>query len=267
MKRLLANQESLRRMIETGIPVGSISEVLFSVDEGKIGSSLMDELTRKGFDRCGVTRDGEPIGYVEPGSSDEPNWQLKGIALTRLVAESASLWSTLKRLATSGWLFVLPASGEMGIVTVADLSKQPARLLMFGVISLLEMTMLEIVRRECEDDELSRYLKAPRLADAKSVWEDRRKHGQEIDLRDCLQLCDKKTICSKIEHVRNASGFTSKTRCAGVFKAIEALRNQLAHAQHPSPDGNWSKVVESLREADRLIVAGVDLLEQQAEDA
>lgn len=260
MNRLGANESALRRLIESGITVESISEDLFCISPTDIGRTLWADLDARGFDRCGVKADGRVIGYVESPDGGAGTSETRPISVDHLVADTTPVWQVMPRLAEARWLFVLTASGPTGVVTVADLAKPPARLLMFGLISLLEMTMLALIRRKYANDGWCDLLSEVRIEKAKALLAQRREKGQDIDLADCLQWSDKATICAKTPHVMTAWEFSSKGTCVRLFKNAQDLRDQLAHAQHPAPDGDWCRVVQWLREADRLITTNMDLL-------
>ena len=256
MKRLGSNETALRRLIETGITVESIGEELYCLESTEIDPALLKSFHGRGFERCGIEQDGQVIGYLEPSTTQD----VLAIQIDQLVAETTPLWLAMPRLARSGWLFVLTPSGPTGIVTVADLAKQPARLLMFGVLSLLEMTMLAIIRQEYPDDGWCDLMSNGRIEKANELLDQRREKGQDIDLADCLQWCDKATICGKSERIRMSWGFPVRSECDRFFKEAQYLRDLLAHSQHPAPDGDWYKVVKHLQEADRLITASMDIL-------
>lgn len=260
MKRLVSNAVALRRFLETGITIDSICEDMYCVESADVGRGLWADLQDRGYDRCGVRRDGRVIEYVERAMSDMDALTTLPIQIDALVAETTPLWDALPRLAEAGWLIVLTRSGPTSIVTVADLAKQPARLMMFGVVSLLEMTMLAIIRREYKADEWRSLLNGDRIRKAEDVLGGRRRTGQEIDLADCLQWCDKARICVRTERVMRHWEFSSKCKGDRLFKDLQVLRDHLAHAQHPAPHGNWQEVAEWLYEADRLIDLNMKLL-------
>ena len=258
MKYLGANEAALRRLIETGITVEAVSEDLYCVESAEMGPSVWADLAARGFDRCGISNGGQVIGYVESATTE--NHSIQPIQIHQLVAETTPLWQAMPRLAESLWLFVLTPSGPTGIVTLADLAKQPARLLMFGVLSLLEMAMLAIIRREFPDTDWCDLLSNGRIEKASTLLAQRREKGQDIDLADCLQWCDKAAICAKSEQIRTRWDLPGKGQCDRLFEEIQVLRDQLAHSQHPAPDGDWRRVVKCLQEADRLITVSVDML-------
>lgn len=263
MKQLGANEASLRNLIETGITVDSVSEELFCVQQTEIGPSLQKALKDRSFNRCGVKEGDRIIGYFEPDTSIER----QSIRIEQLVAETTPLWLAMPRLAESQWLFVLTSSGLTGIVTVADLAKQPSRLLMFGMVSLLEMTMLAIIRREYPNGEWRELISLERIDKAEDLLSQRRQKGQDIDLADCLQWCDKGTICQKTQKIMSEWSFSSNGECERFLNNVQDFRDQLAHSQHPAPDGNWWDVVCWLKQADNLIMKNMNLLNRQGEIA
>lgn len=262
MKQLGLSENSLQRLIENGITVGLISEEFYCVKQEDNNPSLYEKLQSLGFDRCGINNGDCLIGYVEPNSKSTSVEELKPFQIEQIVAETNPLWSVLPRLTESKWLLVLTSSGPPGIATVADLTKQPARLLMFGLISSLEMTLLELIRCEHPDEKWSELLSSGRLDKANELLNLRKENNQEIDLTDCLQLSDKKTICANTERFLEEWGLT-KTNFEKRFRKIEKLRDRLAHAQYLAPDGNWSGVVQSLKEADKLIRKSMEFLQNQ----
>lgn len=250
----------MRSLIETGITVGAISADLYCVPSHQIGKSLWEDLDERGFDRCGITDGDRLLGYVERAGRESAKDVIRAVQVDQLVAENASLWEVMSRLAGSKWLLVLTSSGVTGIVTVADLAKQPARLLMFGIVSLLEMSMLTLIRLEYPDDGWRDLVSSGRLEKARGLFTQRRAKGQDIDLADCLQWSDKAAICAKTERLRLRWGFSGKGECDRLFARIQDLRDQLAHSQHPAPDGDWGGVAETLGRADKLLSANMELL-------
>jgi hypothetical protein len=197
---------------------------------------------------------------VEREAAEDAKDVIRAIQVDQLVAESASLWEVMSRLAESKWLLVLTSSGVTGIVTVADLAKQPARLLMFGIGSLLEMSMLALIRLEYPNEAWRGLVSEGRIEKAKALLEQRRAKGQEIDLADCLQWSDKATICAKTERMRSRWGYSGKGECDRLFASVQDLRDQLAHSQHPAADGDWTRIASVLTQADRVLATNMQLL-------
>ena len=90
------------------------------------------------------------------------------------------------------YLFVLEGARLESIVTSADLQKPPVRMLLFGLVSLLEMFLLALVRNHCPEGSFVSVLKPQSLEEATKLYEKRRASNEEIDLADCLHICDKR---------------------------------------------------------------------------
>jgi len=175
----------------------------------------------------------------------------------------------MRRLACDGPLYVLGDQGDDGyygldgIVTKFDLGKQPARLLMFGVVSLLEMTMLALARREAGEF-WQECLSAARLEAANELHRARQQRGEEIDLLDCLQLSDKVSIFVRTEPLRALLG-GSVQQIKRQFSSLQKIRDNLAHAQSPAADGDWASVIATLQWGHAILDTCVAALTSEAE--
>jgi hypothetical protein len=110
--------------------------------------------------------------------------------------------------------------------------QQPVvRMWLFGIITLLELEMLERIRTRWPDGGWTSLLSAGRLGKAQTLLEERRRRGQHVDLADCLQLSEKAQILMESEEERTAFGLRTKGAAKRVIKDLESLRNNLAHAQ------------------------------------
>jgi hypothetical protein len=102
---------------------------------------------------------------------------------------------------------------------------------LFGVLSLLEMQFLRLIRASYPQDTWERFISKNRLDKAKQMLQERKRRNEAIDLANCLQFSDKRTIVLKSDTLRHAIGFPSKDKGEELLKAFEHLRNELAHAQ------------------------------------
>lgn len=260
----------LRQLFEEEMRVALVAEPLEVAGADEPAGEVAARLAAKGFDECGVVRSRRVEAVVRrdrlagggtAGDHAEP------VPLGRVVAGSTPLWACMRRVAEHGSVYVLSdrpgtqgITGGLGsIVTRADLDKQPARMLMFGLISVLEMAMLALIRRRCPV-EWETMINERRLKQARELHKKREEANQETDLLECLQLCDKATICCRMPGVLEAWGL-SKTQATDLLGRVEGIRNQLAHAQSASGNGTWSKVVESLERADVVAERCVELAE------
>jgi hypothetical protein len=128
------------------------------------------------------------------------------------------------------------------IITLQDLEKPPMRMFLFGLITIGEMLMTEIIRRRYHDGSWQNFLSKQRLDKAKDLQEERLRRGQKLELLDCLQYSDKGWILSYDKDIRKALGQESRSSARKAIKELEILRNNLAHTQELIPTG-WKRIV------------------------
>ena len=69
---------------------------------------------------------------------------------------------------------------------------------------------------------------------------------------DCLQLSDKMAILLRVPEMREDFGITSRREGKQKAKAMESLRNSLAHNQ-PITESNWEAMVLAARRLERIL--------------
>jgi hypothetical protein len=102
---------------------------------------------------------------------------------------------------------------------------------LFGVITLVEMRCSGLIERMCPGESWRSFLSDTRLQKAEALLDERRRRGQSPQLAECLQLSDKGQIIAKNEAIRSLTRFTSRRQVEESIKALESLRNSLAHSQ------------------------------------
>ena len=221
LRRIKRIVESMQRLIERELTVDLIGEEVVSFLSGDDSCDVRQQMETKFFDVCGVGDRSGVIGFVERTDlkSGVVGLHSKPIPPEHMVGHADPLWDALPKIAQKAWLFMDGRSGVKEIVTIADLNKQPARLLMFGCVSTLEMTMLEQIRRHYNGDGLSPPLSITRLEKAKELQKERRRKNQDIDLVDCLQLCDKARVCLNTSEIRECWGW-SETKGKRFFENL-----------------------------------------------
>jgi hypothetical protein len=151
-------------------------------------------------------------------------------------------------------VFVVIMGEVSGIIMKGDLQKAPVRMWLFGVLSLLEMQFLRLILTVYPQDTWQELISAKRLAKAELLLQERKHRNEAIDLADCLQFSDKRTIVLKSDFLRNALGLPSKEKGEELLKALEHLRDGLAHAQGIIT-GRWPKLVALAQTAEQLLAA------------
>jgi len=256
---------SLQRMLDLSLTADVLAEELYSFPPETSTSVAKRELGKRGFDVAGVqdTESSRVLRYVRAGalSSGDCGACAESIKLEQAVAKMTPLRDCLRSILEHSRLFILGREGIEGIITRADLEKQPVRLLLFGVISTLEMAMLELIRQRFPDDEWigNPHVSLPRAQD---VHEDRAERDEEIDLADCLQIGDKAGILVDCQDILRVWAFDTKKAAIEFFDSLRKVRNNLAHAHHPASGSSWDKVVLLLERAQEILDLTMGLLDQ-----
>lgn len=263
MRRLPSHLASLQRLLDDAITVELIAESLYTVEAGALSAEAALELEKLGFDECGVQRDGVVQEFIRRAelNTGRVGEHARPVPLDRVIAPRSPLWTCMEQLASSGAMYVLGDRGLYGIVTTADLNKQPARLLMFGIVSMLEMTLLALIQTHYEGESWRDCLNQGRIKKAEDLHSDRQKRNEDIDLADCLQLCDKVTICMETAPILGAWN-RSKGKCRELFGTLGRVRDNLAHAQSPATDGDWPRVLNALRDGHTILELSVKMLSE-----
>lgn len=261
-KRALNHLRALQRLLDEGITLDAIAEDLHHVPAEADAAAVKADLDARRFDTCGVSVAGRVTHLVRARclTTGRAGDHAEAIPPGQCLPADNALWKSFGAVIEHGAVFV-EADGKInGIVTVADLDKQPSRLLMFGVISMLEMVLMLLIRQEYnEGDGWLCHIGEDRAAEASKLHAARTRVGQQLDLLSCTQLCDKITICEKTLSVLEAIG-VSKNRLGKVGGRLTKVRNNLAHGHAINQGIRWTKVVNALGGGRDIVERVVPLL-------
>jgi hypothetical protein len=156
---------------------------------------------------------------------------LRPFVSAQVLQGDAPLSEVIRILTRYDFCFVTSMGDVAGVITRGDIQQPVVRMWLFGIITLMEMDMLDRIRSEWPDGGWTRLLSAGRLNKAQALLDERRRRGQHVDLADCLQLSDKAQILMEDDRQRESYGLRTKGAARRVIKDLESLRNNLAHAQ------------------------------------
>lgn len=245
MPAFITPHSRLRRLFFEGFTALDIAEPLASFDLGHPAAEALRFMEERDFDLVALRRDGLICGYVRREALVSGSCGDHLVPFdpdSDLIAESASLLEAVRSLAINLQCFVTVLDQPAAIITLADLEKPPMRMFLFGVITLGEMIMTDILRTPPYRDSWPSLLSAGRLAKARELQAERERRGQKVELVDCLQYGDKGWILSYDRTFREALGFTSRRELRESIKELELLRNNLAHTQQIVPS-SWQRIV------------------------
>ena len=235
----------LRRLFFEGFSAMDVAEPLVSFDETARSEDVKQFMDEKSYDLVGVRQNGLVEGYVRRDELTSGTCGERFHPFTPdddLVPDTANLIDVVKSLAINQQCFVTILDRVGAIITLTDLEKPPMRMFLFGMITMIEMTMTEVLRRRYPDNSWQEFLSEKRLDIAKKLQEERNRRGQQVELLDCLQFGDKGWIITYDEKLREKLGHTSRKETRNAIKEFETLRNNLAHTQEIIPSG-WQRII------------------------
>jgi len=246
--------DNLRRVFREGFSAQDIAEPLLSFDASTSAAEVLRTVERRDFDVVGVRQEGCVVGYAERGDLGPATLgdRLRPFDGSLLISDSTPLAEVVLGLATSPRLFVRVLGAVGGIVTMSDLQKPPLRMWLFGMVTLIEMRISRLIEQMCPGDSWKRHVSEGRLQKAEALLEERRRRNQSLELIDCLQISDKGQIIARSEQIRNLTRFTSRRQVEEAIKALESLRNNLAHSQDIL-SCDWETIVWLCQDVDGVI--------------
>jgi hypothetical protein len=227
------SQRRALRLFTEAFTAREVARSLRSFDVERPAAEIFAALDRFGLEVAGLRRNGVCVGYVHAprAAADGGADLLRPFAPTQLLQGDAPLSEVIRVLTLYDFCFVTSMGDVAGVITRGDMQQPVVRMWLFGIITLMEMELLERIRARWPDGGWTRLLSAGRLDKAQALLGERRRRGQHVDLADCLQLSDKAQILMEDEEERAAFGLYSKGAAKRVIRDLESLRNNLAHAQ------------------------------------
>jgi hypothetical protein len=244
----------VRRLLTEGFQIADVAGPLASFDAETPGPAVAAIMDRDGVTVIGVRRDGRVVAFVErDGLGQGPcGVAPKEFAAATLLPQSAPLSAAVRVLADHPQAFVTAFGEVAGVVTRDDLQKPPARMWLFGMVTLIELRYTRLIAEHCPGDRWREYLSEGRLKKAEEVRAERLRRHRTIGLLDCLQLADKGTIVARNEDIRRRTVFASRRQAEDGIRLLEGLRNNLAHAQD-IVSADWNAIVMLSGHLDRAL--------------
>jgi hypothetical protein len=110
------------------------------------------------------------------------------------------------------------------------------------------------------------YLKEKRIEYANKLHAERQKLNQQIDLLDCVQVCDLSDLFLGNEDLRKRLGIESKTKGEELLRDSEKLRDRLAHSQQDLVEGTtWPELIDVVEKVEALVHCSDDEVERHTQ--
>jgi hypothetical protein len=226
-------QRRALRIFTTAFTAREVAQPLRSFDIERPPRAVLDSIAEHRLDVAGVRRDGVCIGYACPAPRTVRHTEelVRTFAPAQVLPGDSPLSEVIRVLTRYDFCFVTAMGDVAGVVTRGEMQQPIVRMWLFGIVTLLELELLERIRGLWPDGGWTSLLSTGRLDKAQKLLAERRRRGQHVDLADCLQLSDKAQILMEDEQQRLAFGLPTKGAAKRVIKDLESLRNNLAHAQ------------------------------------
>jgi hypothetical protein len=251
-QRLL--HDRLQQLFKTGFTAIDIAEPLVLFDAHEAASEVKAVMESQCAHVAGVGRQGEVLGYVrrEALKNGICRDHVQKIAPDGVLNQYASYQDVIEVLDLHELCFVSFLGQVAGIIQKKDMTKPSVRMWLFGLITISEMIISDMVERLFPNESWQEKLSEERLAKAQALREERQRKGQDLKLMDCLYLADKARILTKEPSIRQDMGFESRKEAKKAVSQLESLRNSLAHA-HDIVTYDWKAIVEMSRRLDRML--------------
>jgi len=229
-----AEQRVIRLFSETFV-AEDIAEPLKSFDGERRVDDVISLMDLQNLEIAGVRQGGAVVATVQRKDLRESEellgMQARPISRGQIVSGSCPLSEIGMVLSRHHYCFVRILGSIGGVITRYDFEKPIVRMWLFGVLTMLEMSITERIRQLWPEDGWTSLISGSRLRRAQELHTERNRRQQHCDLIDCLQLSDKGRILISDPAEMALLGFKSQSAAKSVVKDVESLRNNLAHGQ------------------------------------
>ncbi len=222
-----------RRMFKELFTATDIAETLFSFDMHSPCKDVMKVMRHHQQDVASVRSKGKVHGYIRLSDLGSAVCAevMRHFTADQVIEADATLSDVIHVLTRHDYCFVTLLGEVVGVIGRDDINKPMVRMWLFGLITIIEMRVVQIIQETLPDEGWQTCLSAERLKKAQAMQAERQRRNQHSTLLDCLQLSDKGRIIVEHPRLLELFGFDSKGAAKRILKSIESLRNNLAHAQ------------------------------------
>ena len=251
-----ALQLRMKRLFTEGFTVLDIAEPLLSFDATADAATALAALEGSRDPVGGLRRDGRVSGYVRASdlrSGGSCADHVREIDPARVVQHRASFPEVVERLGEGREYCFVSVLGQIDAFVIRmHFEKPPARMWLFGMITIAEIFLTETIESVYPDDSWTDLVASGRMRKARELCAERMRRQQPVRLVDCLQVGDKMQLLIRDEEWREEFDFSSRREGERWIKELGSLRNNLAHAQ-PIVPLNWEMIAEAGRRVDRIV--------------
>lgn len=223
----LEKRDNLNKKIYSFITAEYISSRFESIHASNINDELYKSMEEKNYDIYGIHRDEKKITeYVSLNNRSK----IEKIGVNQIVSSKANLRTIFSKMQVEDYLFIIKEDQITDIITLSDLRKEPARAYVYLTISAFEEAITNAIRVLYKKEELSEYLAENRMEQAKKRYDEQVEKNVDLDIYDCLELCDKNKLfrrCFDLEKL----GFDSSKKYKSFYEIVKQIRNAISHSR------------------------------------
>lgn len=221
-----------------------IAEPLLSFDATTSVEKIREIFKQQQQQVTTVLVEGKVVGFTTSDlldTCDNDEILKRSFSSDQVLSGDAGFAEVIHVLTRHDYCFVRLLGQVHGVISRDDINKPYVRMWLFGIITLTEKHITELVRTHFDHDEWHGLIPEARLKLAENLQHERKQINQHCELIDCLQLADKGLILIKDAELLSRLGFNSKSAAKKVLKQFQSLRNNLAHAQDISTY-DWAQI-------------------------
>jgi hypothetical protein len=221
------------RLFREAFIVQDVAEPVRSFDGDRSREDVLRLMQENELQVACIRHEGLVQGYVrrEDLTTGRTEDHLRRFRPGQVLSGDDPLSELIRALTLHEHVFVT-LIGEVSAVAGRESINSPvARMWLFGIITMTEMQLTQFLDELYPDEGWRTQVSEGRIARAETLRAERVRRGQHCRLLDCLQLSDKVQVIVERPEMLAFFGFDSKNASRKIFKELESLRNNLAHAQ------------------------------------
>jgi len=210
-----------------------IAESLLSFDSHTPIKQVTKALIYHGQDVASIRINGRVQGYIkQQGLKGEVcGDNMRYFTIDQMLNGDASLTDVIHVLTRHDFCFVSIFNEVTAVISREDINKPQVRMWLFGLITMIETTLTQMIENFFPKDSWTQALSEGRLEKTQVLFAERKRRNTHCKLIDCLQLSDKAGILITNKTILSNMGFETGKQAKKVVKELESLRNHLAHSQ------------------------------------
>jgi len=242
-----------RRMFAEIFTARDIAEPLLSFDATNTCSEVCKALDYRQQEVASVRIHGSVEGYVRRSvlADGDCARHIRHFTVDQVVSGDSTLADVVHVLTRHDYCFVNMLGVVTGVISRDDINKPMVRMWLFGLVTMIEMMLVQLIRKYFPDDRWQQEVAEKRLEKALAFQAERQRRNQHCQLLECLQFSDKGQILLAHPQAMESLGFATKNAAKRVIKDLESLRNNLSHAQDIVTH-DWAQIARMSRRMEEI---------------